>query len=690
MLHTISTGQAVVAVRNHQLAMTERLSVTVCITTFRRPEGLRALLRSIDTIRFDRVAEPQISIVVVDNDAEAPLGGPRQQLDLPCRFPLTYVVEPKRGLSAARNCALDSVPAHGEFIVFVDDDERVEPQWLDALLATQRATGADVVQGAVLAAFERPPPTGLRDLGLHDVGPFVEGETLDFGATGNVLISKRALERSGARFDMHYNLSGGEDVDFFAKLSAAGCRIAGSARAIAHETVPMERTTPAWIRARAFRKGNTLGHLARRDRDWASKVQRVVKGGARFGLGVAQLPLGFWSAETRLKSISNRAWGLGTLAAFAARSPVQYGGADVHPKTLSLISESVHPCGIEAFARRLAVTLEGEDVAARARDLPDDAAGFRDLWRGIGRAETVIVNLPVVAWKRRLAGPPVAMLMARFRRRNVVLVLHEWDDLDRKRRLSYLPLLPLVTHVMFSSPVVASQFAADPVSRIVTRRRGVVPIPPNMKRPARLPETALTRRLSDLKSKGHYLLGHFGSIYPRKQSMLVLDIAADLKRRGVPVKAVFIGDFISGGSEDPRIQFENRVAELGLADDVIVSGYIGPADELFAALGAVDAFIYLFAEGLTSRRGSVLACLQSGKPVFVNAPPSDGEFAHHPAYRALIADGRLTFLAHDSTPEAAAGVIASSRDGASGGPDVDFDACWADVAAAVRVRVAAL
>ncbi len=688
MRQTISTDQAAVAVRHHLLAMAERPNVTVCITTFRRPDGLRALLRSIDAIRFERMAEPEISIVVVDNDAEAPLGGPSHKLDMTCRFPMTYVVEPVRGLSAARNRALDSVPAHGEYVVFVDDDERVEPQWLDALLATQRATGADIVQGAVLAAFERAPAAGVRALGLHDVGPFAEGETLDFGATGNVLISKRALDRAGVRFDMHYNLSGGEDVDLFAKLRMAGCRIVGSARAIAHETVPMERTTPAWLRARAFRKGNTLGHLARRDGAWGAMLTRAIKGAGRFGLGIAQMPLGLWSAETRLKSISNRAWGLGTLAAYAARSPVQYGGAVAGPKTLSLISNSANPCGIEAFAQRLAVTLEGEAATARARDLPANAAGLRDLWRAIGRAETVIVNLPVVAWKRRLAAPPMSILMARLRRRNVVLVLHEWEDLDKKRRLSYAPLLPLVTHLMFSSPVVAAQFAADPMSRIVTHRRGVVPIPPNMKRPDVLPETALTRELSALKAKGHYLLGHFGSIYPRKQSTLVLDIAADLKRRGVPVKAVFIGDFIAGGSEDPKQQFDRRVAELALQDDVVVTGYIGPAGELFAALGAVDAFIYLFAEGLTSRRGSVLACLQSGKPVFVNAPPSESEFAHHPAYRSLIAGGRVRFLAHGATPDVAAEAITANRDAAVRGPDVDFDACWADVAAAVRAEIA--
>jgi predicted kinase len=72
----------------------------------------------------------------------------------------------------------------------------------------------------------------------------------------------------------------------------------------------------------------------------------------------------------------------------------------------------------------------------------------------------------------------------------------------------------------------------------------------------------------------------------------------------------------------------------------------------------------------------VLACLQAGKPVFVNAPVDPRKFAHHAAYRAQIDGERLIFLDCAAAPEAAAEQIAARCGSVPQGPDVDFDRCW--------------
>jgi hypothetical protein len=80
-------------------------------------------------------------------------------------------------------------------------------------------------------------------------------------------------------------------------------------------------------------------------------------------------------------------------------------------------------------------------------------------------------------------------------------------------------------------------------------------------------------------------------------------------------------------------------------------GYVDSPRELHALFAEVDCFLYRFPEGLTSRRGSVLACLQSGKPVIVNTPRQAGEFDHR-SYRRAIADGSLMLLANNADARA--------------------------------------
>ena len=61
-------------------------------------------------------------------------------------------------------------------------------------------------------------------------------------------------------------------------------------------------------------------------------------------------------------------------------------------------------------------------------------------------------------------------------------------------------------------------------------------------------------------------------------------------------------------------------AELGIADDVIVSGFVASDHEVFGLFSEIDAFCYPLDEGLTARRSSVLTCVQSGRPLIVTGP----------------------------------------------------------------------
>ncbi len=357
-------------------------------------------------------------------------------------------------------------------------------------------------------------------------------------------------------------------------------------------------------------------------------------------------------------------------------------------RTLSLISDTSKPCGIEAFARGLAARLGLRDGTDRHNVCPitGQPGEILVLRRALAVKDCLIVNLPMVAWKQRIVAPVRAMAAARRLGKDVVLVLHEWDDLDWKRKATYLAYLPLATRVLFSSPCVWAQFNADMATHLTTRHRGLVPIPPNLAYPETLPVTPIAQQIMALKNAGKLVLGHFGAIYPKKQSTEVLEIAARLKANGQHVHCVFIGDFIGGATVDVRAQFEGRVQALGLSQNVLVTGYIGPSAEVFAAIEACDVLVYALPEGLTARRGSVLACLQTGKPVFVNGPRHTGEFDQHPSFAAALGQGGLRLLAPDATPDDFADAIAEPAARSHAVASVDFQRAWDD---AVEVMLGA-
>ena len=168
----------------------------------------------------------------------------------------------------------------------------------------------------------------------------------------------------------------------------------------------------------------------------------------------------------------------------------------------------------------------------------------------------------------------------------------------------------------------------------------------------------------------------------------MLDVAAALKRRNIDVFVVFIGSFIRG-KDDVEAKFNERAKALGLEGDILVTGYIEKDLEIFALFDQVDTFVYSFAEGLSSRRGSVLACLQSGRPVLVNAPATLDEFDHHPTFRNAMTQPVLRLAPPNAGAEEYAGAIMTAGRVRAAEPLKFFDKSWRDAAFSIRTAIAA-
>lgn len=265
--------------------------IVIGIPTFCRPVGLQRLLDSLAALNTTL----QPTIVVVDNAGEAGEGLQVVARVRAAGYPwlIDGVAEPRRGLAHVRNALLAQAfhNHQADFLAMVDDDEWVEPTWLDALVAMQQATGADVVAGWVKAAFALAPPRWTEGLDYYHRKPLPSGLVPTVGGTGNTMLARSLLLKDPALgFDPAYNLSGGEDSAFFHRLKRLGAVFASAPTAVSYEVYEAPRLTLRWVCQRAYRFGNThtLLELSAQQHGWRIYLLIIMKIMAGMGLGAVQ------------------------------------------------------------------------------------------------------------------------------------------------------------------------------------------------------------------------------------------------------------------------------------------------------------------------------------------------------------------------------------------------------------------
>ncbi len=260
--------------------------VAVCIATGSRQPGLLRTLAGLAIQDLPADLAAGLRVVVVDNTARAEARGPVDRVRPGYPWPLVYVHEPRRGISFARNAALDNT-AGTEFIAFIDDDEVPDPDWLGRLFQVQRRFDADVVGGPVVPRFETVPPGWVEAGRFLETARLPDGTALNTAYTGNVLFRRTVARGLGLRFSEKLSPIGGEDIDFFDRMKRAGCDLRYCDTAVVRETIPPERATLGWLLRRWFRTGNSDALLAMsRHRGPAGRVLVAGRGLLRLGLGL--------------------------------------------------------------------------------------------------------------------------------------------------------------------------------------------------------------------------------------------------------------------------------------------------------------------------------------------------------------------------------------------------------------------
>jgi len=233
-------------------ASSEEPPVSVVVCTRDRPEQLEACLGRLADLRYGT-----FDVLVVDNaprdDRTESLVGKLAAAD----DRLRYVVEPRPGLSHARNRGL--AEATFDLVAFTDDDVLVDEGWLRGLAAGHgRAPDVVCVTGMIASAALSSRPeqyfdrharwaavTEPRLFELRQRWPQAPSYPFSpaiFGAGANFALDRRAALEIGG-FDVLLGAGapagGAEDIDMFVRLLFAGGRIAYEPSALvwhAHRT----------------------------------------------------------------------------------------------------------------------------------------------------------------------------------------------------------------------------------------------------------------------------------------------------------------------------------------------------------------------------------------------------------------------------------------------------------------------
>ncbi len=230
--------------------------LSIIIATRNRAPFLARCLESLARVTFDRDA---FEVLVVDNASE---DRTRQVFEAEAgrtRVPLRYVLEPRKGLSRARNRGVEA--AVGGYVVFLDDDLTVTPGTLRAYQEHFCTRGDAIVQARIIPQFMSSAPRWLTREQLPKYGQVDQGDRpgplrghlhgVSFG------VARHVFQRIGTfREDLGAGAIGlGEDTEFGLRAEAAGFHAAYAPGALVYHWIPPSRVTRTAFLRRAYLSG---------------------------------------------------------------------------------------------------------------------------------------------------------------------------------------------------------------------------------------------------------------------------------------------------------------------------------------------------------------------------------------------------------------------------------------------------
>ncbi len=286
------------------------MQLTVAICTWNRARRLDEALRSLHALRVPPGLDWELLVVANACTDDTSAVAARHAAQLPIRL----LLEPRPGKSNALNRAVGE--ARGAWLVWTDDDVRVDPDWLAAYHAAFLGRpGASFLGGPIRVQLVGDPPGWLQRAlpvvadayGLRELGPVpfpFTPQRLPFGANWAV----RTRDQARYPYDPQLGVRPGralrgEETDVMRRMLADGAEGWWVPDAVVHHRVPAENQTRRFLRRYFRAEGESLGRrmgdpelptLFGRPRGW---WKRAVASELRYRIGALFRNPEVWSQD---------------------------------------------------------------------------------------------------------------------------------------------------------------------------------------------------------------------------------------------------------------------------------------------------------------------------------------------------------------------------------------------------------
>jgi len=245
------------------------VAYTVALCTHNHADRLA---RTLDDLRVLHAPKASWELLIIDNGCTDSTPALLSTHEWPAGWRVRVVREDKLGLSNARNCAIRE--ALGEYLIFIDDDETPNRDWLCAYERLIEAHAPDAFGGPIEVLFEGERPVWLADelLGFlgqlnraDEVIPLTEPNTGFNG--GNFGFRKDVCEAIG-NFDVDLGRkgsdnTGGEEVDFYRRLRAREFKVWWTPEAVIFHRIQAAKLRRSYFLDLHYRQGRMEGSRRR-------------------------------------------------------------------------------------------------------------------------------------------------------------------------------------------------------------------------------------------------------------------------------------------------------------------------------------------------------------------------------------------------------------------------------------------
>ena len=282
--------------------------VSIVIVSLDGESVLPACLGSIDRVDWPR---ERLEVVVVNNGSADATGRIaeewRNRRVVPVHLPSN------RGFAGGNNAGI--AIARGDWVILLNDDTEVEPDWIKTLMAEGRAHPRAGILGSLLLYGDRRTVqhaggivqpnalTGHIGAQEEDRGQFQETRACDYVTGAAFAISRAALDAVGM-LDAGYWPIYFEEIDYCWRTRTAGFEVlTTAARTIHHESRTTVALSPGFLRKYhrnrlrfAAINFDTRGKLrwARHEWRWLRDNKRHLPWGILLGAYLRALPLAPW------------------------------------------------------------------------------------------------------------------------------------------------------------------------------------------------------------------------------------------------------------------------------------------------------------------------------------------------------------------------------------------------------------